>query len=316
MLEALEVIEIPPEPPEQAGRALYERLEIGGMRNQLMRRAIDLKKNISGCHRFLDVLREMSSVVSESKMLMLNESLDLNTNRLCLLQDANERTSGALINLQNIFGGILAFDILDRLTGNNWSLSTSWWFSSFYQQIQDTPMLWFLISMFIWLITGLCIYQTYKSNHYIKQGLTTVRLKVNRKIFVDKLNTYLRATLNSTEERQYDDFNEIVKTTYTDNLKRDWGGAKPTITFEFDERNSFLLSVTVKYNRREAKKSLVFTAEELREKIMRELNDVDVWDVKGEDRSHEDLASDKRANIQKLLDLEDEDEEAAAAGAH
>lgn len=316
MLEALEIIEIPPEPPEQAGRALYERLEIGGMKNQLMRRAIDLKKNIAGNHRFLDVLREMSSVVSESKMFKLNESVDLNTKKLCALQDANERTSGALVNLQNIFGGILAFDILDRLTGNNWSLATSSWFSGFYQSgIQDTPLLWFLISMFVWLITALGIYQTYKSQHYVKQGLTTIRLKINRKVFVEKLSMFLRAKLHSYEDRQYEDFNDIVKITYTDNLKRDWGGAKPTITFEYDERNSFLLSVTVQYNRREAKKSLVFTAEELREKIMRELNDVDVWDVKGEDRSHEDLASDKRASIQKLLDLEDENEEAAAAGA-
>ena len=32
LLEALEIIEIPPEPPEQAGRSLYERLEISGMR--------------------------------------------------------------------------------------------------------------------------------------------------------------------------------------------------------------------------------------------------------------------------------------------
>jgi WD repeat-containing protein 35 len=30
MMEALEIIEIPPEPPEQAGRSLYERLEIAG----------------------------------------------------------------------------------------------------------------------------------------------------------------------------------------------------------------------------------------------------------------------------------------------
>ncbi len=47
---------------------------------------MDLKKNIAGSHRFLDVLREMSSVVSESKMFLLNESLDLNTKRLCSLQ--------------------------------------------------------------------------------------------------------------------------------------------------------------------------------------------------------------------------------------
>lgn len=316
MLEALEIIEIPPEPPEQAGRALYERLEIGGMRNQLLRRAVDLKKNIGGNHKFLDVLREMSSVVSESKLFKLNESVDLNTKKLCILQDANERTCGALLNLQNIFGGILAFEILDRITGNNWSVATSPWFASFYQQgIQDTPMLWFLISMFIWLITGLIIVQSYKSSHYVKQGLTTVRLKINRKIYVEKLAAFLRAKLHSFEERMYEDINDIVKITYTDNLKRDWGGSKPTITFEYDERNSYLLSVTVQYNRREAKKAYVFTADELRSKIMRELNDVDVWDVKGEDKSHEDLASDKRAAIQKRIDEAEGDDEAENAGA-
>jgi WD repeat-containing protein 35 len=47
MIEALEIIEIPPEPPEQAGRALYERLEIAGMRNQLVRRFTKKQKKIA-----------------------------------------------------------------------------------------------------------------------------------------------------------------------------------------------------------------------------------------------------------------------------
>ena len=314
MLEALEIIEIPPEPPEQAGRSLYERLEIAGMRNQLLRRAVDLKKNIAGTIRFLDVLREMSSVVSESKMFLLNESVDLNTRRMCLLQDSNERSAGALYNLQMIFGGILAFDILDRLTGQ-WSVANSAWFSAFYEtNIRATPLFWFFVSMLVWGITALIIMQNFRTGHYIKQGLTTVRLKINRKIFVDKLQAFLRLKLHSYEERQYDDVNDVVKITYTDNLKQDWGGAKPTITLEYDERNAYLFTVTVVYNRRQAKKALVFNAEELREKIMAELNTMDVWDVKSEDKSDQDLASDKRAAIQRLLDLEEEAQEEAAAG--
>lgn len=86
LLEALDIIEIPPEPPEQAGRNLYERLEISGMRSQLVRRTQDLKKNIAGASRFLEILREMSSVVSEIKMFYVNESLDLNTKKMCALQ--------------------------------------------------------------------------------------------------------------------------------------------------------------------------------------------------------------------------------------
>lgn len=309
MLEALEIIEIPPEPPEQAGRSLYERLEIAGMRNQLVRRAMDLKKNVAGAHRFLDVLREMSSVVSESKMFQLNESVDMNTKRMCSLQESNEKAAASLQNLQIIFGGILAFNILDRLTGNNWSVANSSWFSSFYKSvIVNTPLLWFLISMLVWLLISLAFYQVYRSGNYINEGVTTIRLKINRKIFVDRLVTFLRSKLHSYEERQYDDVNDIVRITYTDNMKRDWGGSKPIITFEYDERNAYLFTVTVQYNRRKARKALVFNAEELREKIIEELNGMDVWDLKGEDKSAEDLAADKRASIERLLEQEEDED--------
>jgi len=277
---------------------------------------MDLKKNIAGAHRFLDVLREMSSVVSESKMFLLNESVDLNTKKMCALQESNERSASSLQVLQMIFGGILAFNILDRLTGNSWTVTSSSWFSSFYNSIiVNTPLLWFLVSLFVWGITCLIIWQYSKSTNYVSQGLTTLRLKINRKIFVTKLQQFLRSKLHSYEERQYDDINDVVRITYIDNLKRDWGGAKPTITLEYDERNAYLFSVTVQYNRRMARKALVFNAEELKEKIMDELNSMDVWDVKGEDKSLEDLAVDKRATIEKLLEKEEAEEELAAATA-
>lgn len=309
MLEALEIIEIPPEPPEQAGRSLYERLEIAGMRNQLVRRAMDLKKNIAGAHRFLDVLREMSSVVAEVKVFSLNESLDLNTKKMCSLQESGERTAASMTILQVIGGGILAFKILDRITGNTWTVTNSSWFSSFYESaIVETPFLWFLFSLLAWLIVSLAVWQSYRSTNYVKQGLTTIRIKINRKVFLDKLNNFLRTKVHSYEDRQYDESNNVVRITYEDNMKRDWGGSKPTITMEYDELNAYLLAVTIQYNRRRARKALVFNAEELKEKIMEELNGMDVWDFKGEDKSHEDLAADKRASIEKLL----ADEEDAA----
>jgi hypothetical protein len=46
---------------------------------------------------------------------------------------------------------------------------------------------------------------------------------------------------------------------------------------------------------------------------MEELNTMDVWDIKGEDKSKEDLASDKRATIEKLLELEESENEMKAA---
>ena len=45
--------------------------------------------------------------------------------------------------------------------------------------------------------------------------------------------------------------------------------------------------------------------------ILDDLNAMDVWDVKGEDRSSEDLAADKRDAIERLLEAEDEENEVA-----
>lgn len=280
------------------------------MRNQLIRRAMDLKKNIAGSHRFLDVLREMSASVSESKLFLLNESVDLNTKRMCALQESNERAAGSLLILQTIFGGILAFQILDRLTGNSWSVTTSAWFSSFYNSaIVNTPLLWFLISLFLWAVVCGITYQYYKGRNFVKAGLTTIRLKINRKVYLEKMIKFLRGKTHSYEERSYDDVNDVVRITYTDNVKKDWGGAKPNITFEYDERNAVLFSITIEYNRRMAKKALAFSADDLKEKIMDELNTLDLWDVAGEDKSKEDLASDKRATIERLLQLEEHENE-------
>ena len=104
-------------------------------------------------------------------------------------------------------------------------------------------------------------------------------------------------------------FKFTCKITYKEKSKADWGDCRPYITLEYDERNEFILSVTVQYNRNQGKKALAFNAEELKEKIVDDLNSMDVWDTVAEDKSHEDLAADKRQAIQKLLDEEEEEDD-------
>lgn len=56
--ESLDTVEVPPEPPEQAGRALYERLSISKLREEIALRVTDLKKNLNGSRRELEVRPE------------------------------------------------------------------------------------------------------------------------------------------------------------------------------------------------------------------------------------------------------------------
>lgn len=314
LLEALEIIEIPPEPPEQAGRSLYERLEISGMRNQLVRRAMDLKKNIGGSHKNLDVLREMSSAVAEAKMFNLNEAVDLNTKRLCALQHNNERSASSLSMLVVIFSTMLAFDILDHVAGPGWIATESAWFSGFYDVWIDgaNGIVWFLVNVIFGIVVYWTLHWRFTKLIFVSKGVTTVRIQMNRKVFLDRLQEFLKSKFSTitTDDRQYGAVNDIVRISYEDKAKADWGNTIPTITLEYDERNSYLYTVTVQYNRRNANKAMAFTAEELKEKILDELGSMDVWDLEGEDRTGQDLAADKRAAIQKLLDEEeDEDDE-------
>lgn len=57
---------IPLEPPEQAGRPLYQWLGITGMREKLIQRVRDLKKNLAASQRNLGLLRKQVEVKSQN----------------------------------------------------------------------------------------------------------------------------------------------------------------------------------------------------------------------------------------------------------
>lgn len=300
MLEALEIIEIPPEPPEQAGRSLYERLEIAGMRNQLVRRTMDLKKNIAGAQRSLDVLRELSAVVAETKMFLLNESVDINTKRLCSLSLANERTNVVLMGLMIFLAGSFSFDLLDRFTGGAWTAKGE----VYYTILVETPGVMIAASFALWIMVASIMKYWYSHIQKKNEGTLTVRLKMNRKIHLNRLYNFLKSKSLTSEDRYFEDHIDRVKVTYLESKK-----SKHVITFEYDDKNSFLFNIVIDYNKRYASKGEKFTTGELKEKIMGELEAIELFDHKGEDKSAEDLAADKRANIERLLELEEEEEE-------
>ena len=51
-----------------------------------------------------------------------NQMIQDNTKTLCLLQENNRRSMQSLNTMQISLGGLLAFSVLDRITGNNWSM--------------------------------------------------------------------------------------------------------------------------------------------------------------------------------------------------
>ena len=291
LLEALEIIEIPPEPPEQAGRSLYERLEISGMRSQLLRRTTDLKKNIGGASRYLDVLRELTSAASEQKMFTLNENLEINTKKLIELNESNEKSAACLYLIVIAMASQVAWGMLDRLTGD-WTVVNADWFVGIYESVVKGSWFWFLGSMIVWILVMYLMTQSFMKMMKNSQGVTTVRVVYNRKVFATKMEQFLMMKTNTFEDLNLEDGKmhnrprEIVRTTYVE-PNANWGGrsAGPgnffnlfstdiiRITIEYDKENEFLLSTTIWYNRSRADNNYCLTSGELRTKLEEEHGD-------------------------------------------
>lgn len=318
LLEALEIIEIPPEPPEQAGRSLYERLEISGMRSQLLRRTTDMKKNIAGASRKLDVLREMTQVVSDDKMFALNESLDVNTKKMIEVNEANEKTALSTRMLIVVLSAQLAWQLLDRFTGD-WTLINQDDMQWYYDLMRPFPGFWFAVSGLCWTFAAVVCLKLLERFKVRDQSVTTIRVVYNRKVFKRKLEDMLATKAETTSfedlhlcnpdpkkdtmERYH---NQIQRSTYVEPDKVKWGGSAPKITLEFDRKNEYLLTATIVYNRARAKVPL--SKDELVGIFEEEMSETyRIWDKAGEDHAAQDLAVVKRhaiAEMEKQKELE------------
>ncbi len=296
LLEALEIMELPPEPPEQTGRCLYNRLELKGMRTLLGRRTNDVKKNLAGAQRFLDVLRDRAKIVFDTKMAQLNETLDQNTKRISNLQERCSETVHILQLMQFLLAGILAFAALDRITGD-WTVIDTKWMEGFYNtMLKNNALLWLFISMLAWLLVAISVQQCCALLQWKSQGASKVRIQINRRIHLNKLSAMFQNKMKVFEERIVIEGKDIVRLEYKEPDAREWGGFAPSVVLEYDETNRFLLEVSINYNMRKANKYLAFNAIELKEKILGDLKRAGIYDRGQEDNSHE-LVMEKRASI-------------------
>ena len=297
--EALEIMEIPPEPPEQAGRSLYQRLEISGMRDQLVRRVNDVKKNLTASQRNLDLLRERVEVESQNKSFQMSLELEKNTKQLCAFQVSNGDALRSLRVFQTIFAGMIAFDFLDRITGE-WSVVDGGWMSEFFDTvIKENILLWFAVSMAAWALAALFISKRTFLLNWRSRGTTKLNISMNRKIDTAKLRDLVGEKEKTTEERRYEGKRQIVKVVYNEPPSNDWGGATPSVTLEYDDNNSILLEMVIDYNRRDARKDSVLSADELKQKMMHEYDNKSIFVGADQSLRDYDLAIDKRRSILK-----------------
>jgi len=276
--EAVERILVPPEPPEQTGRSLYERLQIEDLKKQVGLRIHDLKKNMNGMMHDLSILRELSGIVSEAQMFSMQEAVMVNTKTLVALQEANERASASLEVMQVVLAGSLSFDIVDRITGE-WSVTNTEWMRPLVEPLmKNTPMVWFLLNLIVWAMFAASLLLWLRHLAYQASGVINLKIKMLKKINVENLQKYLHSKNIKLEERGYEKVTDTVKVVFVEDDKRDWGGHAPEISMEYEELHGYMLSVAMSYNRRKARANLVFNARELKMKLMDQLKAAEVFE--------------------------------------
>ncbi|GMF25436.1 unnamed protein product [Phytophthora fragariaefolia] len=273
--ESLDEAIVPAEPPEQAGRSLYERLQLGILSYQLKRRVKDLHKNMGGARHELAVLNEMANIVSSEKDFQQNEAIRMHTRTLCELQEVNERSASTLLIMKMMLSGMLAFNILDRVTGD-WTVTDTDWIKSFVEvMIYNNPGLWFFFSLLSWVIVGAGMLFLLRYLSFKSQGVVSIKT------------------------HHYEGGIRVAKVVWKEKDKKEWGGTVPSIEvrvadaavallasfenaaadffffflqLEYDEENAFMLRMAISYKKRQAAKALAFNADELYTRLMQELD--------------------------------------------
>jgi hypothetical protein len=75
-------------------------------------------------------LRHLATIIFEARQYGVHEGTQHNTRQLVVLHETQERIAATLRLILLLFAGILAFAVLDRLTGG-WSVMGTAWFEDF-----------------------------------------------------------------------------------------------------------------------------------------------------------------------------------------
>ena len=146
--------------------------------------------------------------------------------------------------MQVILAGSFAFDIVDRLSGGTLNIVVpNWVVEGLVVPIISIPFLFWILNM-CWL--GAMSIALIKFMGYLAAqalGALTLRVRVNRKINVEKLNEFTASRSVDVYDFIQEEGSILKKMTWTEEDDSLWGGSAATIEIYFDETNQFLLSV-------------------------------------------------------------------------
>jgi len=274
LAESFDELEIPEVQEGGLASEYMKILRINKITQDLKRRTKDLKKNMHGIHNELGAQREMSDAIKEVNMLRLQEAMYANTKNLENVIRSNERSSSSLEVLQLVLSGTLAFEILDRLTGE-WSILDTWWGEQYLRQpLIEKPGLWFIINLVLWVAVALCLKLFMERLTQRSASVLVVRIKANVPVDLAKLKLFLCTKPLQEEEVGMEDKMVVRKVSWEETDESKWNGACPTVEVSFDEKHAYLLSIFIQVDKGSA--TVVISEQTIKDRIWKDLREAGV----------------------------------------
>ena len=263
------------EPTDESGYKLYQVLKVKKMLDDLHIRVVDMQKVLLGARHEVNGLHAMTDTIAETQMFRLQEEICGNSSDMLKQLKINERQSTSLDVMQVIFAGSLAFEILDRLTGE-WSVvHTSWARAYIVDPFMSKPMVWFIISMMVWFGVGTGVFTLMRDLNDKTAGVITYRVKVNKSIDLNALDGYLSRKAVVAEDGDADALNANQKVSWVERDPSKWEGYQPKVEMIYDVKHGYLLGVYLQVTRR-ASKPAKLRPETLKMRFFTELQEAGV----------------------------------------
>ena len=237
-------------PASEEAERLYDVLKIDMMVYDLKIRIGDMQKILDSNKNEVIGLRQITDTISETQMFKLQEEIRGSSSDMLNQLKSAERQSTSLDVMQVIFAGSLAFEILDRLTGEWTVVNTVWARDYIVNPLMNRPMMWFLISMGMWFVVGFGVLRLLKNLNDKSAGIITTRVKVNKRMDINALDDYLMGKPIISEDGDADKLTTNQKVTWVERHSVKWEGYEPKIEMLYDAKHAFLLSIYISITRR------------------------------------------------------------------
>lgn len=193
LLESVEDLELPPMPTDIASIKIYKSLTLLERKNNILVRCKDSIKLIEKLRTQLDTLIAKFDSISKLELIDVATDFDLNIERAMELATARQQSLISLEIMRVILAGNLAFEIVDRLSGGTFNVTSPQWFiDAVKTPFMDPPLVFFLLNLAWFLVVLFALVKWIQKQTVNVQASILVRADVGKKISLEKLHQMLR----------------------------------------------------------------------------------------------------------------------------